>query len=345
MGDWLEVDGSYGEGGGQIIRSSVSLAAITGKPVHIVNIRAKRAKPGLQNQHLAAVEAAAEICAADLQGAAVGSQEIFFRPKKKVKAGEYKFSISTAGASNLVLQTVLTPLALAGGKSVVTVKGGTHNPMAPPVEYIEFVYLPALARAGLTASVETSRYGFYPKGGGESRFEFELTGGFSPVNFTMRGELVKGSGVVLASNLPATVLVRGENALREFLPANLPIHKRSRPSPGTGAAVFVSTEFEGGLGGFTSLGEIGKPMEKVAAECGSAFEKWMASDVAVDEHLADQLVLPMALAKGRSRWRTIEVTEHLRTVLWLVGLFVPAAMEIEELGDGSGIVQIDGCGP
>jgi RNA 3'-terminal phosphate cyclase (ATP) len=192
--------------------------------------------------------------------------------------------------------------------------------------------------------METSKYGFYPKGGGETQMTFSLPNGFSPVDFTMRGELRSASGVVIASNLPDTVLDRGERALREFIPGEMPVLKRAKPSLGVGAAVFAFTEYDGGFGGFLGLGERGKPMEKVAEECGSAFEKWLAADAAVDEHLADQLVLPMALAKGRSRWRTIEVTEHLRTVLWLVGLFVPAAMEIEELGDGSGIVQIDGCG-
>ncbi|MEZ0324526.1 MAG: RNA 3'-terminal phosphate cyclase [Fimbriimonas sp.] len=344
MGDWLEVDGSYGEGGGQIIRSSVSLAAITGKAVHIQNIRAKRAKPGLQNQHLTAVRAGAEICAAEMRGDAVGSTELFFRPTKKVEAAHYRFDITTAGASTLVLQTVLTPLALAGGASHVTVTGGTHNPMAPPAEYLEFVYLPALARAGLKSIMDSPRNGFYPKGGGQIRLSLSLESGFMPVDFTLRGDLLRASGIVLASNLPETVLERGEATLREFLPESVPVERRLKPSPGVGAAAFAHTEFEGGFGGFISLGEKGKPMEKVAEECGSAFEKWMQADAAVDEHLADQLVLPMALAKGRSRWRTIEVTEHLRTVLWLVGLFVPAAMEIEELGDGSGIVVIEGCG-
>ena len=344
MGEWLEVDGSYGEGGGQIIRSSVSLSAITGKRVHIQNIRAKRAKPGLQNQHLMAVTAAAEICRAELRGASVGSTELFFEPTAKPAAGKYRFDIKTAGAANLVIQTVLTPLALAGGESTVTVCGGTHNPMAPPAEYLEFVYLPALAPAGLDWSIEIPRHGFYPKGGGEVTVRFGLAHSFSPVDFTFRGALSRGGGVVLASNLPDTVLERGEDVLREFVPQDMPIERRLKPSLGPGAAAFAYTQFEGGFGGFTSLGERGKPMEKVAEECGSQFEKWLASDAPVDEHLADQLVLPMALAKGTSRYRTIEVTEHLRTVLWLVGLFVPAAMELEELSDGSGIVRIDGVG-
>lgn len=344
MGEWLEVDGSYGEGGGQIIRSSVALSAITGKPVHINNIRAKRAKPGLQNQHLMAVTAAAEISGAKLDGAAVGSTELHFSPTKQPAAGEYRFDIRTAGAANLVIQTVLVPLALTGSECSVTVSGGTHNPMAPPAEYLEFVFLPALAEAGLSASLSTSKHGFYPKGGGEVSVKFKLENGFKAVDLTFRGELQKGGGVVLASNLPNTVLERGEAALRQFLPSELPIEHRLKPSLGPGAAAFAYTQYECGFGGFTSLGERGKPMEKVAEECGSQFEKWLAADAPVDEHLADQLVLPMALAKGTSRFRTIEVTEHLRTVLWLVGHFVPAAMELEELPDGSGIVRIDGVG-
>jgi RNA 3'-terminal phosphate cyclase (ATP) len=216
--------------------------------------------------------------------------------------------------------------------------------MAPPAEYLEFVYLPALEQAGVKAAIEIPAYGFYPKGGGEITVRFGLPAGLNAVDFTFRGELRKGGGVVLASNLANTVLQRGEAALKAFLPAEMPTERRQKPSPGRGAAAFAYTQFASGFGGFTALGELGKPMEKVAEECGSQFEKWLVADAAIDEHLADQLVLPLALAKGTSRYRTIEVTDHLRTVIWLVGLFVPAAIELEELADGSGIVRIDGIG-
>jgi RNA 3'-terminal phosphate cyclase (ATP) len=332
----VEIDGSFGEGGGQILRTSVSLAAVTGQPLRVANVRAKRSRPGLQPQHLAAVKAAATLCGAEVDGAEVGSTAFTFRPNHSVQPGEYRFDIGTAGAATLVLQTVIVPLALTLGESVVTVTGGTHNPMAPPVEYLEFVYLVALARAGLISEMDYSSAGFYPKGGGEVRVRFSALNGLKPLDLSVR-EASEPKAVVLTAELPPAVAERGRQTLRSFLP-NLNIDVRSRPSRGPGAAVFGHS----GFGGFTALGERGKPIENVALECGSALEKWLAADAPVDEHLADQLVLPMALTPGTSRWRTIEVTEHLRTVAWLVTAFLPVATEIEELSDGTGIVRVDG---
>jgi RNA 3'-terminal phosphate cyclase (ATP) len=333
----IEIDGSAGEGGGQVVRTSVALSAITGTPVRVYNVRGRRSKPGLQPQHLAAVRAAAEICQAEVRGAAVGSIDFTFTPAQGVRAGDYRFEIGTAGASTLVVQTVLVPLALAG-RSRVTVTGGTHNPMAPPVEYLEFVYLPALRRMGLEASLRYERAGFYPKGGGEMTVEF--AGAFEPIHLTDRGRLRRSGGVIVTSGLPNGVAERGERALREFA-RDLRVERRDKPSLGPGAAAFAYAEFDGGFGGYTGLGERGKPMERVAEEAGSPFEHWLASNAPVDGHLADQLVLPACFSGGRSRWRTGEVTEHLRTVLRLVTEFVPVATELEELSDGGGIVQLD----
>jgi RNA 3'-terminal phosphate cyclase (ATP) len=212
--------------------------------------------------------------------------------------------------------------------------------MAPPAEYLEFIYLPMLARAGLAFQFDYPRAGFYPKGGGEITCSFSLPDNFAPLKLVTRGPEKSAGAIVVTAGLPATVGTRGTNALRGFLPKDWRVEVRDKPSPGTGAAVFAFSEFQGGFGGFTGLGERGKPMEKVSAECGSQIEKWLASDAAMDEHLADQLVLPMSFASGSSLWRTIEVTEHLRTVLQVVQMFVPVASQLEEESDGSGIVRL-----
>lgn len=332
MSDLLTLDGSYGEGGGQVIRTSVALAAITGRPVEIHNVRGNRSKPGLQAQHLTAVRAAAEICGARLKGDALGSIYLSFEPTKKPEAGEFRFDIGTAGASTLVLQTVLAPLAVAGGESRVTVTGGTHNPMAPTVDYLEHVVLPAYARMGLQSQLDMTAAGFFPKGGGTVNLRFALPDGFQGIDLLNRGQIRKTIGVITTAELPDSVGDRGERALWPFLPAQTRVLKVRKPSKGAGAASFVGIQAEGGYAGFTGLGAKGKPMERVSQEAGSAYQEWLETDAAVDEHLADQLVIPAILAQGPSAWRTSEVTEHLRTMAWLVPQFLPVQVKIEEDG-------------
>lgn len=331
-----------GEGGGQIIRTAVSLSAITGEPIHVFNVRAGRAKPGLQRQHEVAVSAAARICKAEVRGVTQHSTQFWFEPTEKVQAGEFYFEIGTAGSTTLVLQTILVPLALTGEACKVTIVGGTHNPMAPPSDYLERVYLRLLARAGLTCDFKTHTLGFHPKGGGEIRAEFWLQNGFHPLRLLERGALVDWLGIIRNAGLKRHIEERGIQSLKESLPSEIPVHTHSAwgQSPSTGIAAFAYAEYEHGAGGFTSLGVKGKPMEAVAGECGAALTKWVKSGAPVDEHLADQLVLPMCFADGPSTWRTSEVTEHLRTVLEVVQMFLPISYELAESEDGSGVVRL-----
>ncbi len=182
----ISIDGSHGEGGGQILRTALSLSAVTGKPFAIENIRARRSKPGLMRQHLTAVKAAAAICGAKADGAEVGSTRLRFEPGS-LKAGEYAFNIGSAGSTSLVLQTVLPPLALADGASRVTLQGGTHNTGAPPFEFLDRAFLPLIRRIGFNADVELRRFGFYPAGGGEVRVEIQAPSTLEPLVIDERG--------------------------------------------------------------------------------------------------------------------------------------------------------------
>jgi RNA 3'-terminal phosphate cyclase (ATP) len=343
MPDLIEIDGSYGEGGGQIIRTSASLSAMTGKPVEIRNVRAGRSKPGLQRQHLTAVRAAAELCGAEVTGADVGASSFRFTPAHPLRAGEYRFDIGTAGATALVAQTVLVPLCHAEGTSRVVITGGTHVPHAPPAEYLATVYVPALRRAGLDLGASYRMSGFFPRGGGRLELETAPAPYTLPLDLTERGKLTSLRAFIVTANLPDHVADRGAAAVEQAMKAvgrKVEIEKPAHQSPSTGAAVVLAAECENGYGAFTGLGERGKPIEKVAEEPCRDFMRWWKSGAAVDEHLADQLVLPLCFAHAESRWTTPEVTEHLRTVIWLVRHFLPIEATLDEPPDAPATVTL-----
>lgn len=341
------IDGAYGEGGGQILRTSLSLSAITGIPVEIVNVRKGRSKPGLQPQHLMAVRSAAEICAASVEGAEVGSTRFVFHPGCKPTAGHYHFDIRTAGATPLVAQTLLIPLVHADAESSVTVIGGTHVPHAPNIEYLESLYTPVLRRAGLEVEVDYEAAGFFPRGGGRIHLRVRPTAFLQPVDLSERGKLEKLTAYIVTSGLPDHVADRGAATVEKAMKAvgrQVHVEIRRMPSPGSGAAVTLVAHCEGGSAGFSGLGERGKPMEQVAETPCRQFMEWWKTGAACDEHLADQLVLPAALAHGESRWSTPAVTDHLRTVLWVAQQFLPVRATLAERGDGSASVQLRGTG-
>ena len=328
----LHIDGSYGEGGGQVIRTALALAAMTGKGIEISNIRAGREKPGLQPQHLTAVQLTADLCGARMDGAAPGSVGLRFEPQAPVCTGAYARNIGTAGALALVLQTALLPLARAGAPSQVRLTGGTHVTHAPSLDYLEAVYCPALRRMGLQAGLQVSRAGFFPRGGGEVLLEVEPAD-LRPLDLAERGPLRKLTAIITTAGLPAHVAERGAAAVTEAigklgLRRQLTVETRDLPSNGPGAAVLLAAECAAGHAGFAALGARGLPMEQVAASACRDFATWWRTDAACDEHLADQLVLPAVLAGGESRWTTPAVTEHLRTVIWLVEQFVPVRFSI-----------------
>ncbi len=343
----VEIDGSYGEGGGQILRTSLTLSVVTGQPIEITRIRAGRSKPGLQPQHLASVRAAASLCAADLDGDSVGSEHLTFAPQSDAAPGAYHFDIGTAGAAPLVMQTILLPLALADAPSRVTVVGGTHVPHAPTADYVADSYAALLRRHGLEAAFQTSRVGFTPRGGGVFQADISPSVSIRPVQLVERGPLRSLAVHVITANLPAEVGQRGADAVRKslrHLPAEMEIKVRQEVSDGAGAAIVLVAECENGMAGVSALGARGKPMEDVATEACRELKAWWKTGAACDEHLADQLILPMAFVPKTSRWTTARVTEHLRTMLWLVPQFLPIDANLDENKDGTGTVTLRGVG-
>jgi RNA 3'-terminal phosphate cyclase (ATP) len=365
----IAIDGSFGEGGGQVLRTSLALSAITGQPVRIEKIRAGRRKPGLQPQHLAGVQAAAKLCAARLEGARLDSCTLTFSPQHPPRAGTYLFDVAqvakggSAGSVSLVLQPVLLPLALATGTSQVMLRGGTHVAWSPPFDYLKRVYLPTLARMGILAKARIEKWGWYPVGGGEVQAtvagadsgarvrpagaqlgseelsvpaEQSAAPGEQPgwlgLDLRRRGELLRVRGLSASSNLPKHIRTRQEQAAVQMLRANgvnARVDVVDAPSKGQGTAVFLWAEFENTIAGFGALGERGKPAERVAEEAVQDLLDYLRSDAALDCHLADQLVLPMALAYGPSQSTVQVVTQHLLTNAWVVNQFLPGRVRVE----------------
>jgi RNA 3'-terminal phosphate cyclase (ATP) len=343
----MVIDGSYGEGGGQILRTSLTLSAVTGQPVRIERIRAGRRKPGLMPQHLTAVQAARRICNAEVEGAKRNSQTLGFHPRSAPQAGTYTFDVGqaakggSAGSASLILQTVLVPLALAEGSSQITLVGGTHVAWSPPYDYIKRVYLPALARLGIAAKVNIKNWGWYPIGGG--RIQATIQGralgtairipdeAIANQTLRQRGALLRVRGLSASSNLPKHIRTRQERAALQALRSNgvnARVDVIDAPSKGPGTVVFLWAEFENTAAGFTALGERGKPAERVAEEAAGQLLDYLRGDAALDRYLADQLVLPLALAAGPSEFTTEAVTRHLLTNAWAVNQFFPGRVQV-----------------
>ena len=337
----LTIDGSQGEGGGQILRTSLALSAVTGTPVRIVNIRARRPKPGLQRQHLVAVQAAAQVCDGQLEGAALGSREISMTPQAP-RAGPYAFDIGSAGSTTLVLQTVLPILLQAGGPSTITLCGGTHNPMAPPVEFLQESLFPLLQRIGISATFELDRHGFYPAGGGVIRALIQPWQSRALLELMERGKSLGRQAEVLVANLPAHVARREAEALKHGLHwSPREIGEREVRAPGPGNAVIARLCFAQVTAVFAAFGELRKPAERVAAECAGMVRGYLETGAPVCEHLADQLLLPLALGAG-GRFRTSRPTEHSRTNAAVIAAFLGEAVEMAEEGAGTWMVTVRG---
>lgn len=337
----LTIDGSYHEGGGQILRTALSLSLATGTPFRIEKIRAGRKRPGLLRQHLTAVLAAARISNAEVRGAEINATELSFLPQDVVP-GDYQFSIGTAGSTMLVLQTVLPVLMLAKGASMLTLEGGTHNPAAPPYDYVERVYLPLLRRMGARVGCELVSAGFFPAGGGVVKISIEAPVELHTLDLRQRGQIVRRSARGLVSNLPQSIAERELMVVERKLSwerSNL--IAESVASRGPGNILLLEIESEQLTEIFTGFGERNVRAEAVAERAINEAKRYLASDVAVGEHLADQLLLPLALMKG-GVFTTLPLSAHSLTNIGTIGKFLPVKIQVRDEGSRRCTVDVGG---
>ncbi len=346
---YVVIDGSYGEGGGQIVRTGLALSVITGQPVEFRNIRARRPNPGLQPQHLTAVHAAATISQARVEGAILGSPTLRFEPGE-VEGGEFLFNVEeisgmgSAGSVMLIAQTVLVPLALRGQSARIILMGGTHVGWSPSADYIRYVYLPALRHFGIEAELEVESAGFYPKGGGRCTLTIHpAETPLRPIEWVERGNLKRIWALFTMSNLPEEILPRGNQVVDTFvrlIGLTPSIVHQVLPSRGFGLAVTLAVEAERGYAGFIRLGRRGVAIEQVVEEAWNEFVAWARTRTAVDHFLADQLLLPALFADGSSAWTAPRASSHLRTSLWLAGHFVQLGIELAPYNERGALIRI-----
>jgi len=322
----IRIDGSYGEGGGQILRTSIALSCLTGKAVEVYNIRANRPKPGLAMQHLRGIEAAKLISDAEVEGLKLGSARIVFRPRS-LRGGRFRIDIGTAGSVTLILQTVLLPSLAAEKESIFEIRGGTDVSWSPPVDYVSNVTLKAIRELGGVASLELLKRGYYPKGGGLIRVNVKPSK-LRGVEFSDCGcEVVKG--VSHCSNLPAHVAERQANAARKLLEskgyrAEIACDVRKEFSTGSGITLWCC--YKGG----SALGERGKRAEIVGQEAAKMLVRELESDACFDAYLADQIMVFAAVAKGETKYTTSGISMHQKSNAYVINEFLGDVVEFDE---------------
>jgi len=341
MVEVIKIDGSFGEGGGQILRTALSLSVVTGKPFHIVNIRKNRKNPGLGSQHLAAVTAAGKVCQAQIDGHALHSMELFFKPGPIV-IGSYRFEVSTAGSILLVFQTVLPILAMGNGESRLELAGGTHNPWAPPYDFIRESFLPLLSVMGLQVDLVLHRHGFYPRGGGKAAATitpFPKESSF--MEFSEKGAAGAVSAEVLISKLPRSIAERELTTIQQTLGQVLGEMTITEitDAPGPGNVVMVRAAYAKRIHLFAAFGAKGKKAESVATEACHQFHHFQNSEAALDEHLANQVMLYLALRSG-GVLSVPSISQHTATNLEIIKLFLNRKITLEQKKDNLVLIGI-----
>ncbi len=330
----IRIDGSYGEGGGQILRTAIALSCVTGEAVEVYNIRANRPKPGLAAQHLKGIEAAKNISEASVEGLRIGSTRVVFRPKK-LRGGRFRIDIGTAGSVTLILQTILLPSLFAERESSFEIIGGTDVAWSPPIDYFRFITLRALREMGCDVDVELLRRGYYPKGGGKIRVRVQP----SDLHGKIFERIVENvNGISHCQNLPPHVAERQAKAARRWLlerGIEAGIRVEVLKGTSTGSGITLWSGYKGG----SSLGERGKPAEVVGREAAEKFYKEFSNDAAVDSHLADQIMTFAAVAKGYTMYTATEITLHQKSNAYVINAFLGEAVEIDE---EKGLIKIRG---
>lgn len=333
----IEIKADEMEGGGQILRSSISLSSVLHTPVKLFNIRAKRTKPGMQAQHLMGVQAAAIMADAQTQGLAKGSTELLYTPSS-IRGGDFRFNVGTAGSAMLVLQTILPLAAFAPSDTTVKIIGGTHVAWSPNFHFVKEVFLPVLKKTGFSpSSLELERAGWYPRGGGAVTFSSKPVDSLQPLKLESPGKLLSIKGVSCCSNLPESVAERQAESAKQILAQNghgeAEIERQILPSQSKGSAITLYATYENSMLGASALGALGKKSEKVGEEAAKGLLAEMTSGAALDRHTGDQVLVYMALAKGESSVTVSELTPHIKTNIWVIEQFIEARFRVEELGN------------
>ncbi len=335
----IEIDGSEGEGGGQVVRNACALSLVTGTPFRIVNVRGGREKPGLMRQHVTAIEAACAVGGAACEGLTVGSAEVVFRPAR-VTPGEYHFAVGTAGSTGLVLQTVLMPLAMAETPSRLVLEGGTHNMMAPPFDFIARTFLPVINRMGPTVTARLVRHGFYPRGGG--RIEVDITPApLRAIDCTDRGALIGRSALAVFAGIPPGVGDREIATARRALdwPEDAFAVRELPESQGPGNILLLEAAFEHVTEVVSGFGKLGVSAERVAQTAAARMAGYLASDAFAGPYLADQLLLPFALA-GAGAFTTVKPSRHSLTAAAVIERFLGRRCDFTHMPSGTHLLQI-----
>ncbi len=336
----ITIDGSEGEGGGQVVRNSCALSLITGEPFRISNIRGGRSKPGLMRQHVTAIEAACVISGAECSGLMVGSSDLSFRPGRAVP-GEYHFAVGTAGSTGLVLQTVLMPLILAGGPSRLVLEGGTHNMMAPPFDFIERSFLPVINRMGPSVSARIVRHGFYPRGGG--RIEVDITPApLSPIDCIERGEQLGVAGQAVFAGLPFEIVERMLARARRDLsgwPDDAFVVRELPADQGPGVILMLEARYANVTEVVSGFGQLGVPAERLAKTSVARMSGYIEATAFAGPYLADQLVLPFVLAGGGSL-TTVKPSQHMLTAIDIAKRFTGRQIEQARQDGGEHLLTV-----
>lgn len=340
--DYIELDASIGEGGGQVLRTSLALSILTNTNLILENVRAKRSRPGLMRQHLTGVKAAAQLCDAQLTGAEIGSTSLRFEPGETL-VKDMTIKIGTAGSTTLVLQTILPVLMCASTPCEIRIHGGTHNPMAPSYDFLREVFLPQLKKIGPEVELECERHGFYPAGGGRlvARIQPVARDKFRRFELLECGRDLGRRGESIIANLPENIAHREIEELVSLMGwQEQDCTVRAVNSSGPGNVVLATMMFENVTEQMTSFGEKGKPGERVVRDLVKEVRRYLASGAPVGEYLADQLLLPMALGAG-GEFRCSTVSQHTKTQAEVIEKFLEVEIGFERVDEGGWKVVVD----
>lgn len=335
----IEIDGSYGEGGGQLVRCAIAFAALTGKETRIYNIRARRPNPGLAPQHLAAINGVALISRGKLEGAKVGSTEIIFRPGK-VQGGMFKIDVGTAGSISLVLQACMLPAIMAETRTTMEISGGTNVRWSPSVDYYDLVLFPLLKKIGIDVKMKIIARGFYPEGGGKVLVEISPAKKLVPLDLEDRGQLRRIGGRCFSQNLPTHICLRMIHSVKKSLIdfGSIEIENEASSGISTGTGICLFAEYEHTILGADALGEKGLPAELVGASAANSLKDEISGSGTLDVHASDQILPYLALTPDESTFRVRTISKHLETQIWLIGKFMNTRFEMEKIEGGYRII-------